>query len=143
MPSATHETVIARPPEAVFDYLANAENDPAWRPGVLEIERVSGDGVGARYRQVVSGPGGRRIDADIEITAYEPSVRLAFRTVTGPVRPAGEYELEPVDGGTRVRMTLTAQLSGLKKAMAPIVAKTMTREVGNLANLRRVLEEQA
>src|SRR3954463_10822392 len=103
MPEATHETTIARPPDAVFAYLANAENDRAWRPGVLEIEHVSGEGVGTRYRQVVGGPGGRRIAADIEITDYEPARRLGFRTVAGPVRPTGLYELEAADGGTRLR----------------------------------------
>lgn len=98
MPSATNEILIDRPPEVVFDYLADAENDAAWRPGVLEIKRVSGDGVGTRYRQIVSGPGGRRIDADIEITACDRPARLAFRTITGPVRPTGAYELEGVEG---------------------------------------------
>jgi uncharacterized protein YndB with AHSA1/START domain len=140
MPDASSEIVIARPAEAVFAYLADAENDVQWRPGVLEIERVSGNGVGARYRQVVGGPGGRRIDADIEITEHEPPVRIAFRTVRGPVRPVGSYDVVPVEGGTRVRFRLHAELPGLKKAMAPMVRKTMAAEVANLANLKRVLE---
>jgi uncharacterized protein YndB with AHSA1/START domain len=140
MPDAVSEIVIARPAEAVFAYLADAENDVHWRPGVLEIERVSGAGPGARYRQVVSGPAGRRIDADIEITEHQPATRLAFRTVAGPVRPEGAYDLAPVEGGTRVRFSLHAELPGLKKAMAPMVRKTMAGEVANLANLKRVLE---
>jgi uncharacterized protein YndB with AHSA1/START domain len=78
VPEATHETTIARPPEAVFAFLADPENDRAWRPGVLEIEHVSGTGVGSRYRQVVSGPGGRRVDADIEITEHDPDRVLGF-----------------------------------------------------------------
>lgn len=142
MPHATAETTIARPLQTVFEYLADAENDRHWRPGVLEIERVSGDGVGAQYRQVVGGPGGRRIDADIEITEHATPTRLAFRTITGPVRPSGSYDLEPVEGGTHVRFTLDAQLSGLKKAMSPMVQKTMAAEVGNLENLKRTLEAQ-
>lgn len=142
MPEATNETTIARPPAEVFGYLANAENDRAWRPGVLEIERISGEGVGTRYRQVMSGPGGRRIDADIEITEHEAPRRLGFQTIAGPVRPTGTYELEGVEGATRVRFTLTVQLTGLKKAMAPMVRKTMTSEVANLDNLKQTLEAQ-
>jgi uncharacterized protein YndB with AHSA1/START domain len=140
MPEATHETTIARPPETVFAFLANPENDRAWRPVVLEIAHVSGSGVGSRYRQVVGGPGGRKIDADIEITEHEPGRRLGFRTVAGPVRPSGRYELEPADGGTRVRFTLAARLSGLKKAMGPMVKKTMESEVANLERLKQALE---
>jgi uncharacterized protein YndB with AHSA1/START domain len=141
VPEATHETTIARPPETVFAFLANAENDRAWRPAVLEIEHVSGSGVGSRYRQVVGGPGGRRIAADIEITEHDPDRVLGFQTVAGPVRPSGRYELEPADeGGTRVRFTLAARLSGLKKAMGPMVKKTMESEVANLERLKQTLE---
>ena len=142
VPSATSEVLINRPPEVVFEYLADAENDAAWRPGVVEITRVCGQGVGTRYRQVVGGPGGRRVDADIEITAYEPPARLAFQTISGPVRPTGSYALASVEGATSVRLTLSAQLTGLKKAMSPMVRKAMATEVGNLANLKRVLEAE-
>jgi uncharacterized protein YndB with AHSA1/START domain len=140
MPEATNETTIAQPPEVVFAYLADAENDKQWRPAVIEMARVSGDGVGTRYRQVVGGPGGRRIDADIEITTYEPDRRLEFRTIAGPVRPTGSYDLDPADGGTRVRFSLRADLTGAKRLMAPMVRKAMASEVGNLENLKRELE---
>jgi uncharacterized protein YndB with AHSA1/START domain len=143
MPSAAHETIINRPLEDVFSFLAEAENDPKWRPGVLDISRVSGSGVGARYRQGVKGPMGRRIPADIEITELEPNELIGFRAVEGPVRPTGRYELAPVDGGTRVRFVLEAQVGGLKKLMAPMVQKQMTAEVGHLENLKRVLESDA
>ena len=138
----SNEVVVARPPAEVFAFLADAENDPAWRPGVLDIARVSGDGpgAGARYRQGVKGPGGRRIDADIETTAYEPDRLIGFRATAGPVRPEGRYELAPADGGTRVRFSLAAELRGLKVAMAPAVRRTMAGEVGRLENLKRVLE---
>jgi carbon monoxide dehydrogenase subunit G len=141
---AAKEIVVERPPAEVFAFLADAENDRAWRPGVLDIERVSGDGpgAGARYRQGVKGPGGRRIDADVETTAYEPDRLVGFRATAGPVRPEGRYELAPAGGGTRVRFALQAELRGLKVAMAPAVRRTMASEVGHLENLKRVLEEE-
>ena len=140
---ATNEVVVERPPAEVFAFLADAENDRAWRPGVLDIERVSGDGpgAGARYRQGIKGPGGRRIDADVETTAYEPDRLVGFRATAGPVRPEGRYELAPSGGGTRVRFALHAELRGLKVAMAPAVRRTMASEVGHLENLKRVLEQ--
>jgi uncharacterized protein YndB with AHSA1/START domain len=139
---ASNEVVVARPPADVFAFLADAENDPTWRPGVLDIERVSGDGpgAGARYRQGVKGPGGRRLAADIETTAAEPDRLIAFHAVEGPVRPEGRYELAPEGDGTRVRFALEAELRGLKVAMGPAVRKTMASEVGHLENLKRVLE---
>jgi uncharacterized membrane protein len=140
MPEAQHTTRIDRPPEEVFSFLGDAENDPKWRPGVLDIARVSGSGAGARYRQGVKGPFGKRIPADIEITEYQPNELIAFRALEGPVRPSGRYEIAPADGGTRVRFALEAEVRGLKKLIAPMVQKQMSREVSNLDNLKRVLE---
>ena len=142
MPSANSEIVIKRPRDDVFAFLAGPENDPQWRSGVLDLKRVSGSGIGARYAQGVKGPGGRRIPADIEITELSPGEVIAFQTLTGPVRPRGRYELAAVDGGTRVRFALEADVKGLKRVMAPMVQKTMNNEVGQLDQLKRAMEER-
>jgi hypothetical protein len=42
-----------------------------------------------------------------------------------------------------VRFTLSADLRGLKKVMAPIVRRSMVAEVGILEQLKRVLEAPA
>ena len=141
MPNASKEIVVDRPPEEVFAFLANGENDTQWRLGLLDIKRVSGDGAGTVYEQGVKGPGGRRVAADVQITDYRPNELIAFRTVKGPVRPTGRYELSPEGAGTRVRFSLDADLAGPKKwLMGGMVQKTMNNEVANLDNLKRVLE---
>jgi carbon monoxide dehydrogenase subunit G len=140
MPSAENTVTIARPRDAVFAFLSNTENDSRWRPGVLDIKRTSGEGVGSKYAQGVKGPFGRRIAADLEITDYRPNEVIAFRTVSGPVRPDGRYELSDAGEGTRVRFVLDAELTGAKKLMSPMVAKSMRSEVGALDNLKRELE---
>src|SRR6185436_14296336 len=114
MPSATYSTIVPSPPEAVFAFIANGENARSWRPGVLDIKLVSGSGLGAAYAQGVRGPGGRRIAADYEVTAFEPPHRLAFRATAGPVRPEGEYRVEAAPGGSRVTFSLSAELGGIK-----------------------------
>ena len=144
MPNASKEIIVEHPPEEVFAFLANAENDPQWRPAVLDIKRVSGDGAGAVYEQGVKGPGGRRVAADVEITDYRPNELIAFRAIKGPVRPSGRYELSPEGAGTRVRFSLEAELSGPKKwLLGGMVQKTMNNEVANLDNLKRVLEARS
>jgi hypothetical protein len=98
--------------------------------GVLDIKRVSGTGVGARYSQGVKGPMGRWIAADHEVTQYEPSRRLESQTVAGPVRPQGRYDLEAVDGGTRLTFSRDAELSVVRTLlMGSTVQKTMNAEV--------------
>jgi carbon monoxide dehydrogenase subunit G len=78
MPEESNTITIARPVTDVFAFLANAENDTQWRSGIIEMTRAGGEGVGTKYRQIVAGPGGRRIDADVEITEYVPDHRIAF-----------------------------------------------------------------
>ena len=142
MPEEPDTITIARPAGDVFAFLADAENDRQWRGGVIEMTRSGGQGVGATYRQVVAGPGGRRIDADVEITEFVPGQRIGFRTTRGPVRPTGSYDLRAGDGGTVVTFRLAATLGVVKKLMGPMVAKTMKSEVAALAELKQVLESR-
>jgi carbon monoxide dehydrogenase subunit G len=141
MPEATYAATINRPVDAVFAFVADGENCTQWRPGVTDIKRESGSGVGTRYQQGVKGPMGRRIAADYEITGLEPGRRIEFQTVSGPVRPHGRYDFEAVDGGTRLTFALDAGLTGLRRLlMGSMVQKTMDAEVRTLDNLKRVLE---
>lgn len=140
MPAAENSIVINRPRSEVFTFLADHENDPKWRPGVMDIKRASGEGQGAVYTQGVHGPMGKRIDADFEVSAYQPDTLIAFRTLAGPVRPEGSYRFEDADGGTRVTFSLNANLRGAQKLMAPMVGKSMRNQVAALGDLKRVLE---
>src|SRR6266542_1562218 len=140
MPSAENSVVIEKPRPEVFAFVADHENDPKWRRGVLDIQRASGEGVGAVYRQGVKGPFGRRVPADFQITPFQEGSHVAFRALSGPVRPEGSYRFEDANGGTRVTFSLNAEVRGPKLLMAPMVAKAMRNEVGALENLKRVLE---
>lgn len=125
----------------VFAFVADGENAMQWRPGVLDIQHLSGEGMGAVYRQGVKGPGGRRIAADYEVTAFEPNRRLAFRAIAGPVRPEGEYRFVESGDQTTVTFSLEATLTGWKRLlMGRAVQSTMESEVHSLDALKRILE---
>ena len=141
MAQASYSVTINRPIEDVFAFIADGERCPEWRPGVIDIKRISGEGVGTKYAQGVSGPMGRRIAADYEVTVFQPSSWLEFETTTGPARPHGRYDLAAVAGGTSLTFSLDAQLTGLRKlVMGSMVQKTMDSEVRNLDNVKRLLE---
>jgi uncharacterized protein YndB with AHSA1/START domain len=143
-PSAEYTVAIARPVDEVFAYVADGENCPAWRPGVVDIRRISGDGLGARYAQGVRGPMGRRIPADFEITAFEPNRLIEFQTTTGPARPHGRYLFTADNGRTRLSFGLEASLKGIGRMfMGGAVQRTMNAEVRTLDNLKAILETAA
>src|SRR6478609_7728547 len=102
MPSAERTITVDRAPAAVFAFFTDPAKDRTWRPAVKEMTAAGAPAVGARIHQVVTGPGGREIAADIEITAYEPVTRYAFHVVAGPVRPVGEYTFTPNGTATDV-----------------------------------------
>lgn len=141
MPSAQHSVTVKRPVGEVFAFVADGENAMRWRPGVLDVARQSGEGRGAIYRQGVKGPGGRRIAADYEITAFEPDRLIAFRAIAGPVRPTGEYRFMPEGEATTVSLALDATVTGWKRLlMGRAVQGTMESEVRNLETLKAILE---
>jgi uncharacterized protein YndB with AHSA1/START domain len=145
MPSAQRTLVIARPVDTVFAFFTDPDNDPKWRPAVKEIKADGPPSVGATIHQVVAGPGGRGIPADIEITGYEPNARYAFKVVAGPVRPRGEMRFAATpEGGTEVSFSLDVELSGLKKAlMGRPVQKSVDGEMANLDRAKQILEGAA
>jgi uncharacterized membrane protein len=141
MPSAQRTITIDRPPDRVYAFFTDHANDASWRPNVLEIEPICGAPVGTRIHQVIKGPGGRGLGADIEIIANEPSARYSFQVVAGPVRPRGDFLFSPAGGGTEVRFSLTADVSGLKKLlMSGAVQKSMDGEMAGLDTAKRVIE---
>ena len=142
MPHAEHTVTVTRTPQDVFDYLADGTNNRQWRTGVLEVRQTSADaGKGATYRQVLAGPGGRRIDGDYRITVFDPPRRLEFQVTAGPARPAGVFELTPdAEGSTRVRFSLDLAPAGVMKLITPMITRQMRREVAPLDNLKAILD---
>lgn len=143
MLGTSHAVVISRPIEAVFAFFTDPENDPRWREHVVSIHAEGPIAVGSRVSQSVTGPGGRPIRADLEVTAFEPSAHYAFRVVAGPVRPVGDFRFTEVGANTRVDFSLTAELTGLNKLfMSGPVERSMETEVHGLHRAKAILESE-
>lgn len=142
MPSAERTVTINAPIDQVFTFFTTPANDPSWRGGIKDIHAHGEPAVGSVVHQTIAGPMGRGIGADIEITAYVPNSRYAFRVIAGPVRPVGSYDFAAVESGTTVTFKLDAEVTGLKKAMmSKPVQKNMDAEMGALDNAKRILED--
>ena len=144
MPAAQRTIVIDRPIEAVFSFFSTPSNDLRWRPHVREIQDPPEMRTGARIRQVIAGPGGRGIDADIEVTNYLPFSHYAFTVVAGPARPRGEYSFTSAGtASTSLTFSLAANLAGLKKLlMSAPVQKSMDGEMASLDTAKKLLESE-
>jgi len=141
MPSAQHSAIINRPVGEVFAFFTEPTNEFQWRSQVKEITTEGPAAVGRRVHQVIKGPGGLRVPADVEVTGYEPTFRYAFRGVAGPVRPVGEFLFSAEEDQTRVTFSLSVELTGVKKMlMSRAVQRAMDGEVQAIDDAKAVLE---
>ena len=98
---------------------------------------------GARIVQVLRFLG-KRIEAQCEITEYEPSSRVAYTMVAGPNSGVNERTFEEVEGGTRFTMVTRGENSGLFKLADPVLKRLAANQMAaDLAVLKELLEAEA
>ncbi len=147
MPATTAEIIVERPPEEVFRFLADGEQLPRWMPDFAEVEQVPRGpvGTGTTYRYVLARSPAK---STWRWTTVEPYRRLAWegdrmRTVApfNTMRPSGGYELEPVEGGTRVRATLRTDYRGVMRLVAGLADRGAEEAWrGNLERMKQLVE---
>jgi uncharacterized membrane protein len=143
MAFAEHEVLVQRDAMTVYTFLLNGLNLPAWQQGIRSISLSSGSAgsVGARYQVTLTGPRGRPIAGDFEITHARPGAEIRFQVVAGPSLPRGGFYLSTEGAATRVRFALEAPLKGLRSLARPAVRRRLQARVAQLERLRTVLEE--
>ena len=145
MPGVLESVTIARPPQEVFDFLANFENLSAFDAFVTASGQVgdSPPGLGTRGRGTTRFMG-QQFDWMVELTEFEPPRRMVSRSVEGKRDVTATFTLEPADGGTRVTERIeTGAMGGLLGRLPdPLVNRLLGRSLrGNLKTLSRVLAE--
>jgi len=140
------ERVIAAPPEAIFAIIADParhhefDGSGTVREATDQPERLT---LGATFGMSMHlGVGYSMVNTIIE---YEENRRIAWQTRP----PSGiaqklvggriwRYELEPVDGGTRVRESWDISQERIKFMVAPLRGKTRKNIEATLARLDEV-----
>ena len=144
MISIEHSVTINRPIEEVFTFVTNIENGTQWQSGVLESRQTSQGpaGVGATGMEVRQFMG-LRVESSFEVTEYEPSRKMGFKTTSGPIPLEGNYTFEPTEGGTKVTFAVQLEPSGVFKLAEALVARTARKQVEtDCSNLKYLLEAQ-
>ena len=137
-----HTLTIDRPVEEVFDYLTDTRNDPVWMAHVVAVGRGADQPVapGLEIDETVKFLG-RRLPVTMRVTEHDPPRRSAIELTSSPVPGRGSYQLEAVDGGTRVTATLETEAPGFFKLAEPVFARMARRDfVGNFETLKDLLE---
>ena len=119
-------TVIDRPIEEVFAFLADGENDPKFSPRVLEIAKTTDGppGVDTVYASTVKDAG-MKTKREFKLTAFDPPTRIRWAEQSKNLITADEggYDLAPEGGGTRVTIYNVLQGHGLGKLLGPLALR--------------------
>jgi uncharacterized membrane protein len=125
---------ITRPPEEVFAYLDQLERHGEWQDEIVssKLETEGPTRVGSRATDTRRMPGGPR-DITYEIVDHDPPRKTSFRGLEGPVRAVGTVTVEPLDDGSRSRVTLEFDLEGhgIGKLVAPLARRQARKQIPN------------
>lgn len=120
-------TVIDRPIEDVFAFLAEGENDKKFSPRVIEITKKTDGpvGVGTVYASTVKDAG-VKTQREFELTEFDPPTRIRWKEISKNlvVAPLGGYDLSPVDGGTEVTFFNELEGHGFGALIAPLALRS-------------------
>jgi hypothetical protein len=123
-------TVIDRPIEAVFAFLAAGTNDPKFSPRVQEIHQSTDGppGVGTVFNSVVKDAG-MTTNREFEITEFVAPTRIRWAERSKNIVTAreGGYDLERAAGGTKVTLYNVLEGHGFGKLLAPLALSSARR----------------
>ena len=138
--------VINRPPEEVFDYVANRENLPEWSAPIQEVRKETQGPLmeeGARFTTVAKFLG-RRFETPFEVSVHEPPRRHTDRSTGGPFPQEFTHIFEEVEGGgTRLTEVTDAEPGGFFRLAGPLLEIAGRRQFrADLETLKDLLEAQ-
>ncbi|MFJ9809510.1 SRPBCC family protein [Streptomyces sp. NPDC101158] len=139
---------IDRRPEDVYAYVTDPTHLPEWQESAVKVSRIGGTpGAAGQKVRVTRHMGRRDIDTDVELTAMDPPRSWHVHGTDGPVRPDLQGTIEPLDNGTRSRVTFDLDFEGhgIGKALVPLVVKpAMRKEMArDERHLKEILERGA
>ncbi len=140
------ERVIAAPPERIFDLLADParHHDIDGSGSVVESKESSQRlALGSKFGMKMKI--GVPYSMESTVTEFDENQRIAWQS-----RPPGvwgkfgggrvwRYELEPVEGGTRVRESWDISQERFKWMVAPARKKTRTSMEQTLENIEKIV----
>jgi uncharacterized protein YndB with AHSA1/START domain len=127
---ASWQTRIARPPEEVFDYLADLDNEPEWNPDASNVTRISPGpvGLGTVWEEDFARVG----HYVTTIEAYERPSVLGFDAKNPRTDADVHFELAPDGDGTSVSCVVELTMKGgmrlLEPLLAPLIRKRIERD---------------
>ena len=137
-------TQICRSPKQVFSFVIAPENDFQWQSGTFAAARIP-QGIidtGTVFRSIGHLMGRRNLST-FEVIEFEPNKKYGFKSLSGPLDLQATYAFEQEDCGTKINISIQANVIDFVPVEAGILEKGMKEQLQeNLGMLKDLLEEQ-
>ena len=116
---------VARPVEAVFDYLADFTHTTEWDPGTVTTARTGGDGGEGTTYANTSQFLGRKVELEYTTVTVDRPTELRFRGTNGTAHPTDWMRFASAGDGSATTIHYRADFDFglLINAIAPILLK--------------------
>lgn len=131
--------------EEVFAFTSNYEHDVRWRTGVVSMEQhPTGQAqVGTKTREVMRFMGQEMITTG-EVTEHEINNFIVFQSIDGPYPVTGFRHVKATPEGTRFTYSLSVELNGMFKLLAPVLIPRFRKQVQeDLKRLQDILSHSS
>ena len=135
---------IYRSLKQVFSFVTTPENDFQWQYGTFASARIPQriDDTGTFFRSIGHLVGRRNLST-FEVTEFEPNKKYGFKSLSGLLDLQTTYTLERVVGGTKINISIRANVLNSGPVEESILEKTMKEQLKeNLGRLKALLESR-
>ncbi len=142
------ETLIAKPPESVFPWIAEPQKAMQWQKNVKHGDIIlrTPQVVGTTFKETIE-ENGRSLDMRGQITQYARDSRIAFHLESRIHAVDVSYSVEAVDGQTRVSVLAGIRWKFPMNIVSLFLKRRMEAEMagqvdGELRDLKAICENE-
>lgn len=134
--------LVNSPADAVFGYIANPVNDRYWQASCRDVVLEQPDeavGEGTRY-DIQFQFLGRDMTFAAIVTEYEPRLRYAYETLSGPMQYQGSYRFTRLGSSTQIDWIFAAEPGGFfgiipRTLLKKVLANQVEGDIGRLMQI--------
>lgn len=120
-----HSCIVAGTPDDVFAFVTDQDHLPEWNAAIVSSKVVDPPLRRGATIEQVRRRGSQQTTEHFEVAEHDPPRRHRVRGEVSGVNIAIGFELEPVEGGTRVTMGHRTRITGLKRLFGGGIDKAL------------------
>ena len=134
--------IINRSPQDVFDLITNPAKSSLWQSSTESAEWTSNgpDDIGSTWKTEAKFLG-RKIEAELQVTVWEPPHQVSFKSIGGPISMEVTNKVEPQGDGALLTSKSRVEFGNFFKLAEGLVSKQVEKQLDTDNNTLKLLME--